>query len=123
MSQHAGVTFDHGRIVRCWRECVTVKYSNLPGIRSLHDFLAVKNPGQPAIMKVRDLVYAGPLVDTPMKLTREFSPTTSVIPTVNDIFAAKGLVKELTGVKYDHIKQIYTNFIQRDQWHELLTDA
>ena len=89
----------------------------------MHDVLAVKNPGQPAIMKVRELVYAGPLADTPMKLNGDFSPTTRVIPTVNDTFAAKGLVKELTGVKYTHIKQMYTNFIQRDQWHELLTDA
>ena len=89
----------------------------------MHDFLAVKNPGQPAIMKVHELVYACPLADTPMKLNGDFSPTTRVIPTVNDTFAAKGLVKELTGVKYTHIKQMYTNFIQHDQWHVLLTDA
>ena len=90
---------------------MTEKYSNLPRIRSLHDFLEVKNPGQPAIMKVRELVYAGPLADTPMKLNGDFSPTTRVIPTVNDTFVAKGLVKELTGVKYTHIKQMYTNWI------------
>ena len=122
MGQHADVTFDHGRIVRCWRECVTTKYSNLPGIRSLHDFLAIKNPGQQAVMKVRNLVYAGPLIDTPMKLIGDYSPTTRVIPTINDTIAAKGLVKELTGVKFDHIKQMYSNFIQHEQWHELLAD-
>ena len=123
MGQHADVTLDHRGIVQCWRECVTVKYSNLPGIRSLHDLLADKNSGQPAVMKVRDLIYTGPLVDMLMKLTREFYPNTLVIPTVNDTFAAKGLVKKLSGVKYDHIKQMYTNFIQHDQWHEQLSDA
>lgn len=91
MGQHANVTFDHRRIVRCWRECVSVKYSNLPGIRSLHDFLAVKNPGQPAIMKVHDLDYAGPLADTPMKLAGDSSPTTRAIPTVNDTLLPKVL--------------------------------
>lgn len=33
--------FDSGRIVRVWRETVTTKYSNLPGIRGLHDFFAL----------------------------------------------------------------------------------
>jgi len=41
--QHADVTIDHGKIVRCWSEIVTKKYSNLPGIRVLHDFVAIKN--------------------------------------------------------------------------------
>ena len=95
MGQHADVTLDHRRIVQCWRECVTLKYSNLPGILSLHDFLADKNSGQPAVMKVRDLIYTGPLVDTPMKLTREFYLNILVITTVNDTFTAKGLVKKL----------------------------
>ena len=39
MGRNAGVMFDHGRIVRQWRETVTQKYSNLPGIRMMHDFL------------------------------------------------------------------------------------
>lgn len=31
---HASVTFDLGGIVRCWRDVVGAKYTNLPGIRS-----------------------------------------------------------------------------------------
>ena len=42
------------RIVRCWRNTVTQKYTNLPGIRDLHDFLALKNPDTDAVMKVRE---------------------------------------------------------------------
>ena len=121
MAKHANVTFDHGRIVRCWRERVTVKYSNLPGIHALHDFLAIKNPDQTAIMKVRDLVYGGPLVNTPMKVSKDYLPTTSVIPTVNDTYEAKNLVKNLGGTKLDHLKQMYTNFIQHENRHELLS--
>ena len=37
MENHASVTFDTGCIVRCWRNTVSEKYSNLPGIMiSLH---------------------------------------------------------------------------------------
>ena len=86
MAQHANVTFDHGRIVRCWREreSYTVKYSSLPGIHALHDFLAIKNPDQTAIMKVHDIIYSGPLINTPMRVSKDILPTTSVIPTVSD---------------------------------------
>ena len=99
------------------------KIFQLSWICSLHDFLAVKNPSQPAVMKIRDLVYAGPLDNMPIKLTGDYSPTTRVFPAIYGTFAANGLVKKLTGVKYDHIKQLYANFIQRDQWHELVTNA
>ena len=52
VGRHATVIMDSGRIVHSWREVVSEKYSNLPGIRDLHDFLALHNPGFSAIMKV-----------------------------------------------------------------------
>ena len=57
MERRASVVFDSGRIVRAWRETVTKKYSSLPGIRGLHDFLALRNSGENAMMKVRDSCY------------------------------------------------------------------
>lgn len=78
----------------------------------MHDFLAIKNPGQTAVMKVHDVICSGPLVNTPMRVSKDFLPTTSVIPTVNDTYMAKNLVKDLGGVKLDDLKQMYTNFIQ-----------
>ena len=33
-----------GDFIRNWREKISQKYSKLPGIRNLHDFLIVKNP-------------------------------------------------------------------------------
>ena len=53
-----------GGIVQYWRDTVTQNYSNLPGIRSYHDFFAMKNPGTSAIMKVRELCYSGTLQNT-----------------------------------------------------------
>ena len=61
MEKQATVVFDKGSIVWAWRKTVANKYSNLPGIRELHDFLALKNHGQDAAMKVRDNCYTGPL--------------------------------------------------------------
>ena len=48
MEKHATVVFDKGSIVRTWRKTVAKKYSKLPGIRELHDFLALRNHGQDA---------------------------------------------------------------------------
>ena len=122
MGQNADITFDHGGIVRHWRESVNQKYSNLPGIRIMHDFLCLHNPGCSAIMKVRDLCYQGTLRDTPMSLSQGYSPTTRALPLVTDSYRAKGNVKSLSETKEHHLKQMYTNFIPNHRWHELLRE-
>ena len=121
MEKHATVVFDSGRIVRLWREAVTKKYSNLPGIRALHDFLALRNSGQDAVMKVRESCYGGTLKDTPMKVTRGMSAHDIAIPGVGQSYFALGMVKTLSESKQSHLNQMCTNFIQRDRWHELAT--
>ena len=119
MQRHATVIVDSGRIVRHWRECVTKKYSNLPGIRELHDFLALHNPGVNTVMKVRENCYAGVLKTTPMKIKKGFQPDTRVIPTVNDTYFARGNIKVLPETKLAHLKQMCSNFIPAERWHEL----
>lgn len=99
MERHASVMFDSGRIVQVWRQTVTKKYSNLPGIRDLHDFLALKNNGENAIMKVRDSYYTGMLKDTPMKITKGMSPSDRALPIVGQSYYALGMVKELSESK------------------------
>ena len=64
ISRHATVVMDNGKIVRSWREVVGEKYSNLQRIRELHDFLALRNRGCNAIMKVSKTCYTGALRDT-----------------------------------------------------------
>ena len=44
-------------------------------------------------MKVCQLVYTGPLVDMPMKITDGFTATSSVIPIISETFAPKELSK------------------------------
>ena len=59
LGKHATVVFGNGNIVQVWRKTVANKYSNLPGIRKPHGFLALRNHGQEAAMKVRDNCYTG----------------------------------------------------------------
>ena len=81
----------------------------------MYDFLAIKNPDQTAIMKVCDAIYSGPLANTSIRVSKDFLPAT-----VNDTYVAKILVENLGGTKLVHLKQIHTNFIQRENWHELI---
>jgi hypothetical protein len=56
---YADVTIDDGSIVCDWRNAMT-KYSKLPGIRSLHDFIFVKNPVTNTVLaKVRKICATG----------------------------------------------------------------
>ena len=123
VGRHATVIMDNGRIVRSWREVVSEKYSNLPGIRDLHDFLALRNPGFSAIMKVRETCYTGTLVDTPMRI---IDASRIVLPTISDsYYELKGLKSFQKARGKIYIKcapTLYTvnNFIHSEQCHELL---
>lgn len=43
--QHATVFIENGTIVHTWHTCLGQKYSNLLGIRDLHDFFILRSPG------------------------------------------------------------------------------
>ena len=119
MEQHASVVIDSGRIVRVWRDTVAAKYSNLPGIRGLHDFLVLRNSGTNAIMKIRDTCYSGALRDSPMKVVKGMNSADRVLPGVGQSYHALGMVKTLSETKQSHLNQMCRNFIPRDRWHEL----
>ena len=119
MQQHASVVFDSGHIVHSWRDKVTKRYNNLPGIRGLRDFLALQNAGANAVTKVRNSCYSGVIRDTPMKVAKGKSPTDRVLPGVGQSYYALGMVKELSESKQS---QMCTNFIPRDCWHEFATN-
>ena len=82
-----------------WRKTVAHKYSNLPGIRELHDFLALRNHGQDAAMKVRGNCYTGPLKNTPMKVAKGMNASDMALPCVGQIYYAPGMVQELAQSK------------------------
>ena len=82
-----------------WRKTVANKYSNLPGIRELHDFLALRNHGQDAATKVRDNCYTCPLKNTPMKEAKGMKASDMALPGVGQMYYALGMVKELAQSK------------------------
>ena len=115
----ATVVMDSGKIVRSWCEVVGEKYTNLPGIRDLHNFIALRNPGQNAIMKVRKMCYSGALIDTPMKVV---DASHIALPTVNHCYYALKRIKELSENKKKDLQQMCKNFIYQEEWHELLVN-
>ena len=84
---------DSGKIVCSWCEAVGEKYTNLPGIRDLHDFIALHYPGHNVIMKVQKMCYSGALVDTPMEV---IDTSHMSLPTVSHPYYALKRIKELS---------------------------
>ena len=78
MANYADVTEDDGSVVRVWREPLSVKYSKMQGIRSLHDFVFSKHclTGE-VVPRVHALCYTGPLKNmTGSEKTRHYCPNT-----------------------------------------------
>ena len=120
VEQFSLVIIDDGRIVRTWREKVGEKYSNLPGIRDLHDFVAIAVPPNKIVMKVREKCYSGALRDSPTKVKKDFVSTDSCIPRVTDSYKARGNLRSLTDNKLGHLKQMYANFIAEEIWPDFV---
>ena len=64
-------------------------------IRELLDFLALRNRGQDAAMKVRDNCYTGPLKNTQTKIAKGMNASDMALPCVGHSYYALGMVKEL----------------------------
>ena len=80
MSAHATVIVDDGHRVLIWRDKLPSKYSKLPGIQELHDFVIVKHPDTAiATMKVRERCYEGNTHPSPLKVISG-DPHVSIIP-------------------------------------------
>jgi hypothetical protein len=76
----ASVVVDDGHTVRKWRDALS-KYTKLPGVRSLHDFVCVRKPSTGnAHVRVRDVCYEGAIRDSSIKVARGCRPTENVIP-------------------------------------------
>ena len=57
---------EQGERVHTWRNSVGKKYSDLPGVRKLHDFLVVKTHDGRVVMKVREHCYGGDWKESPL---------------------------------------------------------
>ena len=120
VEQFSLVVVDDGGIVRTWRETVGEKYSSLPGIRDLHDFVAVAVPPDKVTMKVREKCYSGALRDSPTTVKKGFVSRDLCIPKVTDSYKARRKLRSLTDSKLGHLKQMYVNFIAEDKWPDFV---
>ena len=79
VARYATVVHDDGTIVCDWRNILT-KYSKLPGIRTLHDFIFTKNPVTRAVIaKVCSQCYEGRFTDSDINIARDREINENVI--------------------------------------------
>ena len=108
IAQYADVTVDDGSIVHVWREPLAVKYSKMPGVRSLHDCVFSKHcvTGE-VVARMRTLCYTGPFSPPTLHVLAGQNPAENIIP--NDAQTYTGLNKthSLSESKMSHLKQMY----------------
>ena len=112
--QYADVVVDEGERVYKWRSSL-VKYSSLPGIRDLHDFIFARNPGMDVRLRVRPLCYTGAIRPTQFHVKRGYTLAESAIPTASLSYRNSGEGRPLTDVKLSHLRQMYDNFISPER--------
>ena len=112
------MTIDDGEKVRPWRASLD-KYSTLPGIRNLHDFVFARNPGCNVRMKARRLCYKGLIQDSDFRVKRGHSLEESAIPT--ETYKSTGQIRQITDTKLGHIRQMCDSFIPSERHMNILS--
>ena len=113
IGQHADIVVDQGEIVHKWRDSL-IKYTKLPGIRSLHDFVMVRSPTTgDAATRVRDYCYEGALREAPIGIAAGHSASEDAFPTQS--YSQSGSLRPLSSAKISHLKQMMDNFIPRER--------
>lgn len=97
-----------------WRDTLSEKYSDLPGVRKYHDFLVVRAHDQTVVMKVRERCFDGQWKDSPLHV-RDVSapglPTNSYKETQTRSISAEKMANMVT---------MYNRFISPDRRPEYL---
>lgn len=114
--QYAFVVIDEGERVYQWRSSLE-KYSTLPGIRDLHDFIFVRQPGSDVKLKVCPLCYTGPISDSSFHVKRSYSLSESAIPSAA---MSSGQIGSLLETKISHLRQMSDSFIPPERHLPLL---
>ena len=77
--QSAQTSIETGEKVLVWRDTLGVKYSDLPGVRKLHDFLIVKAHDGQVVMKVRERCFTGNWRTSPLRVVNTSAPGTPTV--------------------------------------------
>ena len=89
---YCSVKIDTGTIVKQWRSLLT-KYTNIPGIRTFHDFLFARNPTADAECRVRKHCHKGTLLKSTMKVANGHLASEVAIPDATLSYLSCGLIK------------------------------
>lgn len=101
-----------GDSISNWRDKVSQKYSKLPGIRELHDFVIVRKPStKNAMMLVRRFCHEGAPQPTSMSLNHGMSPEFNCFPALSETYLQLGKTRELQSTKLAHLQQMFKNYI------------
>lgn len=123
IARYAEVIVDDGTIVGDWREVLSQKYSKLPGIQKLHDFIFVIHPITSAVVtRVCELCHTGPFsVSTShvLKGVHEHHDAFPDLQTQNYVFLRK--TRELSDSKMKHLTQMFRDFIPSERWLTFLS--
>ena len=113
----SGVIVDDNSILS-WSDKVSQKYSKLPGIRDLHDFLIVQNPTTSnAMMLVCEFCHGGAAKATTLSLNAaEFN----CCPGPSDMYHQLRKTRVLQSTKLAHLQQMYSSYTAPEQWFEFL---
>ena len=112
---HADVVVDQGEIVSDWRAKLT-KYSKLPGIRSLRDFVIVRNSVTGNVVcKTRRQCYKGSFRNATIHILAGHRVDENVIPDVTKNYLSKDKLRPLSKMKLSHLRQMSTSFIPHDR--------
>ena len=93
---------EKGDMVHTWRDSITQKYSDLPGVRKYHDFLIVKSHDSGVVMKVRENCFSGSWSESPLHADADGTPTITYRDT---------RTRQLTSEKMANIITMYDRFI------------
>lgn len=103
-----------------WRGKLGAKYSKLPGIRSLHDFVVIRNIStNDLIVPVRELCYTGTFNSNKVKVLAGACLEGDAIPKTESYRATKQ-THQLSTTKLGDLKQMYNKFIQREKWPDMI---
>ena len=97
-----------------WRSVLT-KYSKLPGIRSLHDFIFMKNSvTDKVVAKVHDNCSEGAFQNAMIHVICGRDIEEDIPDPGKENYTVLGKMRELTETKYKYLQQIYKDFIPSD---------
>ena len=108
-------TIEDGSNILGWRSTLASKYSDLPGVRKMHDFLIIRS-NEKVLMKIRASCHTGNLIESPLSAV---DLSISCVP--SDCYSDHP--RPLSSDKLAHMLQMYNRYVPPDRWPSYLISA